>query len=195
MRRRRTDKRRVAAAAALCGALAGVLAGCGVEPTDVIEVGQPAQGAKQPGAPVREVRLYFGFPGGLEPRSRPAAGEVGAEEAVALLLQGPNEAERMQGLFTDLPKLPQSSVVVATVPGTVTIRLPLDPTRLSAIARNQLVCTASHNGVPDDRRPEDVKVDLMGNGKGLKNLVCDNELLTPRVGSSPAPAPSTTPAP
>ncbi|MDT0449403.1 hypothetical protein [Streptomyces hesseae] len=194
MRRRHTEKRRVVAAAALCGALAGVLAGCGVEPTDVIEVGQPAQGAKQPGAPVREARLYFGFPGGLEPRSRPAAGEVGAEEAVVLLLQGPNEAERMQGLFTELPKLPQGAVTVIPLPGTVTIRLPLDPTRFSPIARNQLVCTASHNGVPDDRRPEDVKVDLLGNGKSMKNLVCDNDLLTPRVGTG-APAPSISPSP
>ncbi len=189
----RTARRRAAAVAAL-GALAALaapaLAGCGIEPTEVIEVGQPAQGAKRPGVPVTEARLYFAFPGGLEPRSRPAGGVVSAEMAVPLLLQGPNEAERAQGLYSELPRMRPGGVEVVTGEGTVTIRLSIDPTRLSPIARNQLVCTASHNGVPGDPRPEDVRVDLTGAGKDLKGLVCDSELVVSKASPTAPPAAS-----
>ncbi|MEV4435781.1 hypothetical protein [Streptomyces sp. NPDC049555] len=179
--------RRVAAALALSAAAAGPLAGCGIEPTDVVEVGQPAQGAKRPGAPVEEARLYFGFPGGLEPRSRPASGQVSAEMAIPLLLQGPNEPEMAQGLYTELPKMRQEAVEVVSAEGTVTIRLPLDPTRFTVLARNQLVCTASHNGVPGNPRPEEVKVTLLGAGKTMKDLVCGTGVTVGRAVPSPVP--------
>ncbi|MEU1309398.1 hypothetical protein ABZ419_10955 [Streptomyces cinnamoneus] len=181
--------RRTVAAVALAGALAGLLAGCGIEPTEVIEVGRPAQGAKRPGAPVKEARLYFGYPGGLQPVSRPAQGEVSAEEAVPLLLAGPNEAERFRGLYSELPRS-GGRVEVISGQGTVTIQLPLDVTRLTATARSQLVCTAAHNGVPGDLPAEEVKVTLAGGGRKLSDQVCDNKYVAPVVVppvASPAP--------
>ncbi|MEU5053015.1 hypothetical protein [Streptomyces sp. NPDC021096] len=180
--------RRVVAAVTLAGALAGVLAGCGIEPSGVIEVGLPAQGAKRPGAPVKEARLYFGYPGGLQPVSRPAEQEVSAEEAVPLLLAGPNEAEKIRGLYSELPR-PAGRVEVFTGQGSVTIQLPLDVTRLSAIARSQLVCTAAHSAVPGDLPAEEVKVVLTGGGKKLADQVCDNKYIAPLVAPSMSPAP------
>ncbi|MEU4211642.1 hypothetical protein AB0F13_16845 [Streptomyces sp. NPDC026206] len=179
--------RRVVAAVVLSGALAGVLAGCGVEPTGVIEVGRPAQGAKRPGVPVKEARLYFGYPGGLQAVSRPAGGEVSAEEAVPLLLAGPNEPERIRGLYSELPRF-GGRIEVVTGQGTVTIQLPLDVTRLSPTARSQLVCTAAHNGVPGDLPAEEVKVVLSGGGKKLADQTCDNKYIAPVVIPPASPA-------
>ncbi|GHF29394.1 lipoprotein [Streptomyces mashuensis] len=181
--------RRAVAAAALAGALAGVLAGCGVEPTDVVEVGRPAQGAKRPGAPVKEARLYFGYPGGLIPVSRPADAEVTAEEAVPLLLLGPNEPEKIRGLYSELPRM-AGRTVVTTGEGTVLIQLPLDVTRLTPTARNQLVCTAAHNGVPGDLPPEEVRVTLSGGGRKVPDQLCDR-----RAGVPGQAAPTVSPAP
>ncbi|MFI1970932.1 hypothetical protein [Streptomyces cinnamoneus] len=187
--------RRAAGALALCGALVAGLAACGIEPTEVVEVGRPAQGVKRPGEPVKEARLYFAFPGlagGLQPVSRPAREGVSAEEAVLLLLHGPNEAERMRGLFSEVPKS-GGRIEVGTAQGRVTIQLPLDVARLTVTARRQLVCTAAHNRVPGGLPPERIEVDLVGGGRKVTGQTCENSYVVPMVDHLPTPA--RTPAP
>ncbi|MEV4440736.1 hypothetical protein AB0K09_17275 [Streptomyces sp. NPDC049577] len=162
------------------------LSGCGIEPSEVVEVGRPATGVKRPGRPATEARLYFAYPGGLFGVVRPAGGEISAEEAVPLLLQGPNEAERMRGLYSDLPKIAAGKVQVTTATGQVAIRLPVDPTRLPSVGRTQLVCTAAHNAVPGDLPPDEVKVQLSGAGRTLSDQTCDNrQIFVPPGSSSP----------
>lgn len=183
--------RRALAALTLCGAFAWTLTACGIESTEVIEVGQPATGAKRPGMPVKEARLYFGFPGGgVLGVSRPAGDEVTAEEAIPLLLEGPNEAERMRGLYSEMPRLPKkdSRVDVVTSHGRVTIQMPVDPTRISPVARRQLVCTAAHNSVPGNLPADEVKVDLAGAGRTMTDQICDNNYMAP--GTVPQAAPT-----
>ncbi|MFI9201470.1 hypothetical protein [Streptomyces sp. NPDC053048] len=172
--------RRAAVAGLLLGALAASLAGCGIEPTEVVEVGQPAQGVKRPGVTTPEVQLYFGFPGGVQMVPRPAEAAVTAEEAVLLLMAGPNEAEKMRGLYSELPRT-GGRLVVTPAQDRVTVSLPLDVTRLSPLARVQLVCTAAHNGVPEGLRPEEVRVDLTGAGKKVPGLLCDKKYDAPAV--------------
>ncbi|WP_171168951.1 GerMN domain-containing protein [Streptomyces sp. I05A-00742] len=155
--------------------LLGTLAGCGIEPTEVIEFGQPATGVKRPGGPGWQARLYFAAVSDVIGVPRPADGPVGAEDAVRLLLDGPNEAEGIRGLYSEVPRKPGpgTDVVVTTGQGRVDIRLPVDVTGLTRIARNQLVCTAAHNEVPGAVPWNRVKVTLSGGGKKLNGLECD----------------------
>ncbi|MFI0740719.1 hypothetical protein ACH4PU_21905 [Streptomyces sp. NPDC021100] len=153
--------------------LLGTLAGCGIEPTEVIEFGQPATGVHQPGAPGWEARLYFAVVTGVIGTPRPADGPVTAEDAVRLMLRGPNEAERTRGLYSDIGVRPEAGVHVTTAPGLVEIALPLDVSRISRTARTQLVCTAAHNQVPGGLPWNRVRVTLSGEGKRLDGLECD----------------------
>lgn len=171
-----TARRAALVSAGLIGTfgMLGTLAGCGIEPTDVVEVGLPATGVKRPGALVEDTVLYFAVQpgGGVLPVHRPAGGEVTAEEAVQLLMKGSNDAERMRGLYSELPR-DVRAMEVDTERGKVRIRLSADPARLSPLARTQVVCTAVHNAVPGDLPPEEVKVDLSGtSGKPMPDQTC-----------------------
>ncbi|MEV4867882.1 hypothetical protein [Streptomyces syringium] len=179
--------RRAAAAATLFGLLT-TLAGCGIEPTEVIDVGYPATGAKRPGVPATQAVLYFAYPGGVVPVSRPAGDAVSAEDAVPLLLKGPNEPERLRGYYSELPKVGGVDVITST--DRVVIRLGTDVSRLTRTARNQLVCTAAHNGVPGKLPADEVKVSLVGGGKSVTDQVCAS--LFPQPGR---PGPSVSPVP
>ncbi|MFD0381786.1 hypothetical protein ACFQ2B_03285 [Streptomyces stramineus] len=168
---RTTRKRYAVGAAAL---LLTTLAGCGVTTTDVIDAGLPATGARRPGAAnVFDVRLYFMSPSGITSSPREAGAKVGAEEAVNLLLQGTNSAEQVRGLYSDLPKM-NGEVHVTTGTMRVGIQLPLNVTRLSPIARSQLVCTAANAEVPRGRALHDVKVELSGGSYVISDMVCDS---------------------
>ncbi|MGK5640024.1 hypothetical protein ACSNOK_17155 [Streptomyces sp. URMC 126] len=151
--------------------LLGTLAGCGIEPTEVIEFGQPATGVRPSGQPAWQTRLFFAVVTGVTSVSRPADGPVTAEDAVRLMLQGPNEAERARGIYSEIGM--RSGVRVTTAPGRVDITLPTDVTRITRIARTQLVCTAAHNQVPGGLPWNRVKVTLTGGGKRLDALECD----------------------
>ncbi|MBH1937278.1 hypothetical protein I5Q34_23915 [Streptomyces sp. AV19] len=159
-----------------CTLLLGLLTGCGIERTEVIEFGQPATGVKKPGAPGWGARLYFAVvSGAVMLSSRPADGPVGADRAVLLLLEGPNDAERARGLFSEVPinSGMKKGLSVTTERGRVSIQLPMDVARLTHPARMQLVCTAAHNEVPGSVSWRDVKVTLSGGGKKQPDLTCD----------------------
>ncbi|MFE7116882.1 hypothetical protein ACFU99_15845 [Streptomyces sp. NPDC057654] len=167
-----------------------LVSGCGIEQTGVIDVGQPASGAKRPGASAREAVLYFISPTGMRPVRRPSSGDVSAEDAVHLLIDGPNDAERHRGMETAVPKM--AGVHVTTGKGRVSVQLPVNVKNLGLVVRNQLVCTAADNNVPGDQPSWEVKVDLSGGGNVLEDLLCgahsglsDSGVLTPSTPSAP----------
>ncbi|MGK5549223.1 hypothetical protein ACSNOH_31530 [Streptomyces sp. URMC 127] len=175
--------------AALAAALLTALAGCGVTTTDVIDVGQPATGAKRQGeADAAEAKLYFMSPTGVTQVTRQAKAKLGAEDAIVLLLEGPDEDQRIRGLYSDVPRM-KGEVHVTTGTMRVGIQMPYNVTRLSPVARSQFVCTAAANEVPRGRQIHDVKVELSGGGLVISDLVCDSNNAFPAA-KLPTPAPS-----
>ncbi|WP_234440753.1 hypothetical protein [Streptomyces rimosus] len=183
--------RRIALGALLAGALgalsASTLTGCGIAPTGVIDAGEPAYGVKAPGKPVPDVQLYFLGPAGLRAASRPAKAAVGPEEAVQLLMEGPNEAERQRGLTNVLPVIP-GRITADVQDGAVTLRLPLNAKRLDTPSLSQLVCTAANASVPGSGRPADVRVTLVGGGVKVGPMVCGGTNAFPLIQTGPSPA-------
>ncbi|SDG35485.1 hypothetical protein SAMN05421505_103305 [Sinosporangium album] len=115
----------------VCTAALAMACGCGIQPTDVIDAGNP------PWGPASGTRLYFVSGDRLATAGRPGDG-LGPDRAVALLLRGPTRAERERGLTAALPA--KLSVEVAIHGDTVT----LTPGQaLSRLAEGQLVCTAA----------------------------------------------------
>ncbi|GAU65685.1 lipoprotein [Streptomyces sp. NBRC 110611] len=168
-------------------ALAGVLAGCGIAPTDVIDAGEPAMGVRSPGQPVADVQLFFYGPSGLRSAIRPAKAPVDPEQAIELLLEGPNHAERMRGLTSALSKFP-SRPVVTTGEGTVMISVPPKYGPPDSASLNQLVCTAANARVPGGKPPERVAVTLVGQAFRLNPMVCGGNNAFPVVQPSPSDA-------
>ncbi|WP_309032935.1 hypothetical protein [Streptomyces alfalfae] len=145
------------AAPALCA-----LASCGISTTGVVEAGGAASGV------VPTIQVYFvAGDGTLVAVARGAVAQVDIESAVAVLLEGPTEAERGEGLATLLPPpdllaapvpaatatngtvaVPQEKVRTADVVKVVTeddrisIELTAYPVDLTGPPVDQLVCTA-----------------------------------------------------
>lgn len=144
--------------------LAGApLSGCGIQETGVVGAGRPPVGDLLPPRESRVLLFFFSPDGELLPVPRivdvPWQGdpEISASEseeaskalsplkAVTALLDGPNKAERRAGL-RNAPTLPREASAadrVVTGDSTVEVRLDLRVRRLSAPARDQLVCTAA----------------------------------------------------
>ncbi|OKI00717.1 hypothetical protein A6A06_17395 [Streptomyces sp. CB02923] len=173
---------------ALGGLLAGTLVGCGIAPTGVIDAGEPAHGLKAPGKPAPDVQLYFLGPTGLRPASRPATAPVGPEEAINLLLKGPNTAEQQRGLTNVLPLLP-GRVTADAQDGTVTVHLPVSAERLDTPSMSQLVCTAANASVPGGRSPADVLVTLVSENAKVGPMVCGGTNAFPFIRPSPSATP------
>ncbi|MFI6107643.1 hypothetical protein [Streptomyces sp. NPDC051310] len=145
-----------------------LLAGCGVQETDVIEAGGPAsvQAFVSPGY---DALLFFRLPHGeLAPviRSfRPAdafgneyrqadgaAPPASAEKVISALLSGPGKADRAAGLGTALPRVVAGGVRVRLAgDGKVEVDLPLPLGGLDATAVRQLICTAAYTKDRDGR--------------------------------------------
>ena len=147
---------RRAAWAVLVPAL-GALASCGIPTTGVVEAGGPASGA------VATIRVYYVADGALRGVARRVSGTVDAGAAVDVLLRGPTDAERTEGLRTLLPSVayrpvaplfsaaptpdPSESagaakwVEVSTRQGRVDIRLTVSFGSKAALAAAQLRCT------------------------------------------------------
>ncbi|WP_030983887.1 GerMN domain-containing protein [Streptomyces sp. NRRL S-1813] len=182
-------------AVVLTGALAGALAGCGIAPTDVIDAGEPATGVRSPGQPEAEVQLFFYGPSGLRSATRRAETPVGPEQAIEVLMKGPNHAERMRGLSSVLPKFP-GPLTAATRVGSVVITLPMDVKLLDSASLNQLVCTAANARVPGNKPPGEVTVTLVSKSVRVGPMVCGGNNAFPVVEPSPTrtapPAPTRT---
>ncbi|MEV5595536.1 hypothetical protein [Streptomyces sp. NPDC052496] len=182
--------RRIVLGGLLAGALgalaASTLTGCGIAPTGVIDAGEPAHGLKAPGKPAPDVQLYFLGPTGLRPASRPATAPVGPEEAINLLLKGPNDAERQRGLTNVLPWLP-GGISAEAADGKVTVHLPMNAKRLDTPSMSQLVCTAANASVPGSRSPSDVLVTLVGDNTRVGPMVCGGTNAFPFIQPTASP--------
>ncbi|MCX5401800.1 hypothetical protein [Streptomyces sp. NBC_00102] len=136
---------------AVPAALAALVTGCGIRPTDVVEVGDPATVQLAPaGSPVTV--LYFigpGSPRTVLPVTRRTAtvgvqeSSPGPDKVLGMLFGGPSPSEEATGMWSELP---DGAVTLGMdVDGAqVLIRLGSSVTRLSTLARLQLVCTAAH---------------------------------------------------
>lgn len=139
--------------------LAGLLTGCGIPTTGVVEAGEPAAGVHQ------DVTLYFvrTEDGALATVHRPADAEVDAAAVVGMLFQGTGLfAEKMLGLTTDLPP---TAATVRVHGGTVTVDLPAPASQVTRTAVDQIVCTVRANpgaDLPDDADPPEVTVTAQG---------------------------------
>ncbi|MER7112084.1 hypothetical protein [Streptomyces sp. NPDC000229] len=183
---------------AVAGPVAALLlAGCGVQETDVIEAGGPA-GVQVFGNAGHDALLFFRAPhGDLSPVIRifaPAdsfgneggktegpAQPVTTEMAISALLSGPGQADEAAGLGTSLPRVTADGVRVRLSPeGEVTMSLPLALGGLDATAQRQLICTAACSKDRDGR----VTVRMTGQDGVTATGTCGLDLNT---GSSPAP--------
>lgn len=108
--------------------------GCGVRPSGAIP-GLPA-----PSGPVNGVTLFLIGDDQLVPVLRATATQLTAVEAVTLLAGGPTSDETSGGLSSQVP--PNIVPVDVTDEGSgTTLNMAIDPTQLSTLAVDQLVCT------------------------------------------------------
>lgn len=138
--------------------LLGVLAvgACGVRPSAVIAGGDP------PSGDVMEPVVFFLSDDQLAPMVRETKGP---DELLAQLAAGPTRRERDQGLRTELP--PGITVRTDGVAPTPTIVVTVDPLTLTALAVDQIVCTA----VSADLRANE-GVTITGQGSTLQPQYC-----------------------
>ncbi|MBN0048501.1 GerMN domain-containing protein [Streptomyces actuosus] len=154
----------------LLSAALSVLSACGIAPTGVVGAGAAATGVRP------TVQLYFVRDGALVVVPRTANGPVDAGNAVEMLLGGPTGPERLQGLTTELPRVPVEPqpptppptrvplvVDIRTHADTVTIELPRNlKSRLPHTAAYQLICTAAAAHLVSDPDIDAARVTLTG---------------------------------
>ncbi|MFF5206175.1 hypothetical protein [Streptosporangium sp. NPDC000396] len=114
---------------------------CGIQPSPVVDAGEPARGF-EPGT-----RLYFVEDGRLKAVTRPGGGALPSVKAVALLLEGTTAGERGRGLTTKIA----NDVLIRVTDGAFTFekgppirdgdRLVAATGRLPRLAEGQIVCT------------------------------------------------------
>ncbi|MET9364796.1 hypothetical protein ABZX93_28325 [Streptomyces sp. NPDC006632] len=157
-----TAPRALAALVLLPAAL--LAAGCGIQSTDVIAVGDPASAQALPPA-VDGTVLYFVGPDGLMPVVRAGA----PRPSLPLLFAGPDADERAAGLRTELPPW-KGPLRMAVGEGEVTVVFGQDVSKLTLVARRQIACTALRAVA----RGTDLKVTIKGTGQGsaLENVGC-----------------------
>ncbi len=168
MRRSRGGVRRRRRRGIVLTVLGAALVGCGVQPTGVVEAGEPASGL------TRGMRLYFASDAGL--RAVPLLDrEVGGlDAAMKLLAEGPTAAERREGLTTLLHAPGGYTVTGGGDRVTVELEGPYWAEARDQVT-GQLVCTlASFQSVREaEIRADDVEVTIRpGEGPVLGPLRC-----------------------
>jgi len=137
----RTGPARRALAAGLVALVA--VAGCGVQPSAAIKAGEPPSGAVAPAiAPDLKITLYLVKNGRVRAVTRPG-GPLSAEDTLALLVAGPTEREQARGLTTDVPPEAGPFSVTDRPGGHLVVNLSTPAGELSAVAVEQIVCTAA----------------------------------------------------
>jgi hypothetical protein len=113
-------------------ALALLLAGCGVQPSGVDDVGQAPTGVAS------GVTLYFvDARDRLQPQLRETDHLGTISEAMSLLLSGPGSGMRTQIASTEV-----TQVFVDTTPDLIRLRVPLAGYEVTPLGIDQIVCTA-----------------------------------------------------
>ncbi|GHA86822.1 hypothetical protein [Streptomyces chryseus] len=179
--------RRIRAAAAGASASLLLLAGCGVQASEVVEAGGPAVVPVAPDHDERVLLFFTGPDGSSIPVARyadPAMGPVSTARTLDALLNGPTEEERAAGIRT---RLPDGNKTVEVRPAAredsrpgekagrpagareaVRVTTGFAVRSLDAAAVRQLVCTAAHAEDPEGL----VKVVLTGSAGSLPATAC-----------------------
>ncbi|MFF3694105.1 hypothetical protein [Streptomyces sp. NPDC002221] len=162
MRSRLAGPRALAALALLPAGL--LAAGCGIQSTDVVAVGDPATAQAMP-PPDGSTVLYFVGPDGLMPVVRPGA----SQPLLPLLFAGPDQDERAVGLRSELPPL-RGPLKMTVGEGGVTLMLGQDVSGLTPTAQRQIACTA----LQVSARGPGLRATILGNGSpsSLSPLAC-----------------------
>ncbi|MEO3875861.1 hypothetical protein ABGB18_44380 [Nonomuraea sp. B12E4] len=116
--------------------------GCGVQPSDAIQAGDPPSGRV---APTWEVTLYLVKNGRLSAVTRTGR-QLSPADRLALLTAGPTPSEQADGLTTDVP--PEAGPFSVTAgpgrrPGHLVVTPSTPAGELSALAVEQILCTAA----------------------------------------------------
>lgn len=139
--------RRRAEALTVTAALLCLSSGCGVPPSGVVEVGEPATGMT-----LSKAVYFLDAESSLHAVARPEIPDTNpVAAAVRELLAGPTPTES-EYLTTALPPdLPQPEITVGTT--TILIRFPTGTPRLTTAALHQLTCTTTLATRPTRPRP------------------------------------------
>lgn len=139
---RRLFTRRVLAWRVLAVGLVSLVAvaGCGVQPSDVIRAGDPPRGHV---APATTITLYLVRNDRLSAVTRPGDRPMFPADMLALLAAGPTARERARGLTTDVPPEAGPFEVTADPAGHLMVTQSAPAGELSALAVEQIVCTAA----------------------------------------------------
>ncbi|RKT88808.1 hypothetical protein SAMN05421805_107231 [Saccharopolyspora antimicrobica] len=136
------------------------LADCGVQPSGIIYGSSPPSGAVA--APATFASLYLVSDGRLARIVR-SAGPMSRAEALEMLAQGPTEEERERGLTTEVPAEAAPFTVTTDVSGRTVVTVSAPTGQLSALAIDQIACTAAADGG---------QVVIIGAGTGSDPVVC-----------------------
>ncbi|GAA0991259.1 hypothetical protein GCM10009555_078270 [Acrocarpospora macrocephala] len=141
------------------------VAGCGVRPSGVIIGGDPPSGGV---APTTTITLYLVKNGRLSAVTRPGPGgrPLFNADTLALLAAGPTATEQADGLTTDVPPEAGPFSVTAEPAGHLVVTLSTPAGELSALAVEQIVCTAAAT-TPES--PAQVTVVGAGQSVGPRN--------------------------
>ncbi|MEW9517297.1 hypothetical protein [Streptomyces tubercidicus] len=143
-----------------CCVLALVAVGCGIRPTGVTDGGTAPSGIS------KGMRIYFASDSGLRGVSRPGTEIHDLLGAYKLLLAGPTEEERADGLTNLLAST--EPMTISSHQGTVTIDAPRYLAEPQAQSTGQLVCTFARAEVLlHGTRPDKVQVTIVG-AKGMR---------------------------
>ncbi|QYC39748.1 hypothetical protein Nocox_10645 [Nonomuraea coxensis DSM 45129] len=160
------------------------VAGCGVRPSDVIPAGDP------PSGPVRRattVTLYLVENGRLSAVTRPD-GRLSPVDTLALLAAGPTSREQEHGLTSDVPPGAGPFSLTAEPAGGLVVALSTPAGELSALAVDQIVCTAA--ATTSDSPAQEVTI--LGGGASVGPRTCPSSVQDAPDGPSPSPS---TPSP
>ncbi|GGO40948.1 GerMN domain-containing protein [Streptomyces lasiicapitis] len=180
-------RRQLACLAAVLGLLA---AGCGIGSTGPVRAGAPASGLREPGSTSQYAQLYFVSPNGIQAVTREVDTPATPQQALDLLLKGPDAAERARGLITEVPPI-HGRLLAEAADGAVDLRLPVPVARMTGgggLGLSQIICTAANARVPDGKQPPDVDVHVYEEGYGTPWTVRCNAAGNVVPVSRPAPS-------
>ncbi|WP_406304498.1 hypothetical protein OHA61_22205 [Streptomyces sp. NBC_00885] len=153
-------KRQLGCVVVLFAALA---AGCSVGSTGPVPAGAPASGL-QAGS-VSRARLYFVGPYGIQAVLREVDAPATPQQALDLLLKGPDTAEQARGLITEWAPV-QGRPTAQAADGAVDLYLPVSVADMTGgnLALSQVICTAANADIPGGKHPPDVDVRVYESG-------------------------------
>ncbi|MFC4120669.1 hypothetical protein [Nonomuraea zeae] len=141
------------------------VAGCGVRPSDAISAGDPPSGGV---APTMTIILYLVKNGRVSAVTRPPGGRpIFRADMLALLAAEPTAREQANGFTTDVPSEAAPFSVTAEPAGHLVVTLSTPAGELSALAVEQIVCTAAATA-----QESPVQVTVVGAGQSVGPRNC-----------------------